>query len=933
MFQICTELLYQPLTLLDCLHTFCGSCLKEWFHVQGSRRRPSRPGPKFTCPSCRAAVRETRPNATVTTLLDIILAANPGRAKSQQEKEEIAQRYKPGNSVFPQDESTDDSEEDDQMVVQEVRQLSLQDSQSRTRDTRHRTPQSRTRRSDRPDRPDHDTQREDGRSDGRSRRRRDDDRSTRRRGHHDRGSRRTEEAVEQTRRIEHQSSLRSLLSLSDAETMEEEILRQIVEEGLLDNIDMDNLGPRQEEELSERIAEAYRRRHRLRSSSGQQRSSSGQLPEVREPSESTPNRPRARSHSAQGSATRPPRESSRPPASRPHLLDPLVPRPGPSTTQRRRSSEGANRRRESPGTVHPATSSETTLRSTARSSSDSTDRPRASQTAPRASESSHTRRRRATESDQTVPHLWTPGSRERGPHHVTGRPMADSPTSISSPLSTSQSAIPPISSSLVSNINGSSNPNGRSGGPSSRPSSSRSNATHAPSFVEPSISCSRCGKADIQYELHKDCLQCNDGNYHLCLRCYRVGRGCLQWPGFAASAQANYGRIVASSNNEPVRAQTPHVLLSSKYKRPSGNARRLANDDRQMTNDDPARRLQTGFFCDICKSPANDSFWKCDQCNEGDWGFCNWCVNQGRCCTHPLLPICRLPSSTVTDTSQVAATASDANNPSDSETFKILSFSTNCDICTQPISTSTTRFHCLVCNDGDYDVCSNCYLKLGATGKISKENGHNGWRRCAKGHRMIIVGYEDHDDGPRRVVVRDLVGGRALKDEHVYRPSPASAISSSGSNSENNTNTLMSPEVGTGDWSWKEGSERRKKASRFRPMPNALSTTTTNPNGSSNPRTASTADSVPSPTTPTQSNPGTPTAATRRFPPDGGVGAIVYALWAWYPEDGVEDELTFPRGAEITEGENINDDWFWGCYAGSTGLFPGTHVRVLDEVS
>jgi hypothetical protein len=70
----------------------------------------------------------------------------------------------------------------------------------------------------------------------------------------------------------------------------------------------------------------------------------------------------------------------------------------------------------------------------------------------------------------------------------------------------------------------------------------------------------------------------------------------------------------------------------------------------------------------------------------------------------------------------------------------------------------------------------------------------------------------------------------------------------------------------------------------------------------------------------------------RRFPPDGGVGLIVHALWSWYPEDEVEDELIFPRGAEITEAENINDDWFWGCYAGRTGLFPGAHVTVVSEV-
>jgi hypothetical protein len=74
------------------------------------------------------------------------------------------------------------------------------------------------------------------------------------------------------------------------------------------------------------------------------------------------------------------------------------------------------------------------------------------------------------------------------------------------------------------------------------------------------------------------------------------------------------------------------------------------------------------------------------------------------------------------------------------------------------------------------------------------------------------------------------------------------------------------------------------------------------------------------------------TSSFRRFPPDGGVGLVVYALWSWYPEDEVEDELVFPRGAEITEAENINDDWFWGCYAGRTGLFPGAHVTVVSEV-
>lgn len=181
---------------------------------------------------------------------------------------------------------------------------------------------------------------------------------------------------------------------------------------------------------------------------------------------------------------------------------------------------------------------------------------------------------------------------------------------------------------------------------------------------------------------------------------------------------------------------------------------------------------------------------------------------------------------------------------------------------------------------------------------------------------MVVVGFEDHEEGQKRVIVRDLVGGRALKDEHLQPSSPPASpsvprtfVAGSG--------IVPSPELGTGDWSWKEGAERRKKASRIRaPWSSTLGDRT---NSYSEPST---------PTTPT------PNASTSpRFPPDGGIGLVVHALWPWYPENGVKDELMFPRGAEITEAENINDDWYWGCYAGSTGLFPGTHVFVVGEIA
>ncbi|EKV06432.1 hypothetical protein PDIG_69450 [Penicillium digitatum PHI26] len=275
------------------------------------------------------------------------------------------------------------------------------------------------------------------------------------------------------------------------------------------------------------------------------------------------------------------------------------------------------------------------------------------------------------------------------------------------------------------------------------------------------------------------------------------------------------------------------------------------------------------------------------------------------------------PPSSALPTISPPAESNTIPTSSDTESFKILSFSTNCDICTYPIPASNTRYHCLECNSGDYDVCTNCYLKLVATGKINKENGHNGWRRCLAGHRMIVVGFEDHEEGQRRVIIRDLVGGRALNEQHVIQSqiqSPTSSLASGG--------LVASPELGTGDWTWKDGPERRKKASRLRGGPAPTNSITGGTTSASDPSHPSLSSATATPMIP----------PFRRFPPDGGVGLIVRALWSWYPEEEVRDELVFPRGAHITESENINDDWFWGCYAGRTGLFPGSHVEFVREV-
>ncbi|OQE47172.1 hypothetical protein PENCOP_c001G07935 [Penicillium coprophilum] len=905
---ICTELLYQPLTLLDCLHTFCGSCVKEWFSAQGSRR--PRASPRFTCPSCRAEVRDTRPNATVTTLLDMVLTAHPDRARATDEKVEIATRYTHGESVFPAPssggESAEDEGEDDRRLLEDVRELSIRESRSQARREARRMGQSsRTReRSSHTERP---------ADDGRSRRRRDDDTTRQQR------SLRPDDSA-RSRRVEHQSSLRSLLSLSsDAETMEEEILRQILEDGLLDNINLDNLGPRQEEELSERIADAYRRRHMQRSQSRQPQEQGREPRQEADGSTRTHARSESAHRTAEPAAAIRELNVRRPPVSRPHLFDSAPTRPSIGH-QRRNSEQVGGRRRTSPIRTNQGSASDEAIRPAIRSSSDITADRRVSQAGRLRSESSSARPRRATESEQNLSSTLVAGGRERSSSRQTRSQSAtNSPTSggVISTASRHQThtdhTLTSLSSPLVP-IRSERR---------TRPSSSRSNVPASPTvqFPEPSISCDRCGKGNIQYHLHKRCTSCKEGNFHLCLQCYRLGRGCLRWIGFGASADTTFQRIISSSSRRPIQINdSGHILLWFKYQRPPETAHQDMSGERQMTSDNPVRRLRSGLFCDTCQSSANDCFWKCNQCNEGDWGFCNSCVNQGRCCTHTLLPIRRIthsPPPSAPSTTPPPAESNTPLRPSEIESFKILSFSTNCDICTYPIPASNTRYHCLECNGGDYDVCTNCYLKLVATGKINKENGHNGWRRCLAGHRMIVVGFEDHEEGQRRVIVRDLVGGRALRDEHV-------AQSQSQNSSPATGGPVASPEFGTGDWSWKDGPERRKKASRLRAGPAFTNDTS---------RFSVSASDLPNP--PNSSAAATPIQGVppfRRFPPNGGVGLIVHALWSWYPEQEVSDELVFPRGAHITEAENINDDWFWGCYAGRTGLFPGSHVEFVREV-
>lgn len=164
---------------------------------------------------------------------------------------------------------------------------------------------------------------------------------------------------------------------------------------------------------------------------------------------------------------------------------------------------------------------------------------------------------------------------------------------------------------------------------------------------------------------------------------------------------------------------------------------------------------------------------------------------------------------------------------------------------------------------------------------------------------MIVLAFEadDEDGAMRRVVKNDLVGGWKMNesDMKVWN-------AQHGLYSPTSSPPTSPPLSSRGTWIWKENADgTRKTRSR-------TSTLTNNATGGG-------------------SSVNNPSAV--RFPPDGGFGPRGTAFYPYWPEDGEAGagELVLPRGAEVTQMEDINGDWWSGVYAGDVGIFPVGYVR------
>jgi len=151
----------------------------------------------------------------------------------------------------------------------------------------------------------------------------------------------------------------------------------------------------------------------------------------------------------------------------------------------------------------------------------------------------------------------------------------------------------------------------------------------------------------------------------------------------------------------------------------------------------------------------------------------------------------------------------------------------------------------------------------------------------------------------KRIIIRELVGGRRLRVEPLKLPASGSSEQETGGRQVVNGLQLCT---------WVDPSGTKRHVRRLMTVDVSASSASYNiPRG------------------------GVEGLVETAFPPEGGAGMRVVAGWAWIPAVGVQDELMFPRGAEITEVEDVNGEWFHGWYMGNQGLFPAPYVRILGE--
>lgn len=76
---ICLDVIYNCVTLLPCLHNYCGACISAWMK-------------KKVCPLCKEPINRLKKNPQMNSLIEMMLRLEPEKRKPDAEREEMDQK-------------------------------------------------------------------------------------------------------------------------------------------------------------------------------------------------------------------------------------------------------------------------------------------------------------------------------------------------------------------------------------------------------------------------------------------------------------------------------------------------------------------------------------------------------------------------------------------------------------------------------------------------------------------------------------------------------------------------------------------------------------------------------------------------------------------------------------------------------------------------
>lgn len=108
--SFCLEIMYKPVSLIPCLHNFCGGCYADWMKTHND------------CPECRDKVKHIKRNHMINSMIDDYLKKNPSEEKSKETKEDQDEKDCFDNKVVSYQNAKKMKKEHDEKVAKEKKQ-------------------------------------------------------------------------------------------------------------------------------------------------------------------------------------------------------------------------------------------------------------------------------------------------------------------------------------------------------------------------------------------------------------------------------------------------------------------------------------------------------------------------------------------------------------------------------------------------------------------------------------------------------------------------------------------------------------------------------------------------------------------------------------------------------------------------------------------